>query len=133
MGSWPHEAVMGAWSRCSIGLVPSIVAETFGIVALEAMYNGKPVIATRIGGLTDVVADGETGLLVPPGDPQALRDAIQRLLDDPTTLEYMGQMARQRVVEFQAKAVVPRFEQVYQELLRMKAGDAHSFIQTGSR
>lgn len=133
MGSWPHDAVMGAWNRCTIGLVPSIVAETFGIVALEAMHQGKPVIATRNGGLTDVVVDGETGLLVPPGNPQALRDAIQSLLDDPVRLEHMGQMARQRVAEFQAKAVVPRFEQVYQELLKVKSSQAHSLVQTGSR
>ncbi len=90
LGKWPHDAVMGAWSRCSIGLVPSIVAETFGIVALEAMYMGKPVIAARSGGLSDVVVDGETGFLVPPGDPHALRNAIQVLLDDPTRRAVYG-------------------------------------------
>jgi glycosyltransferase involved in cell wall biosynthesis len=114
---WPHDAVMGAWSRCSIGLIPSIWAETFGIVALEAMSMGKPIIASRIGGLSDVVIDGETGFLVPPGDPQALREAIQCLLDDPALRECMGHIAKQRVVEFQTKSVVPCIEQVYQEIL----------------
>lgn len=116
LGRWPHEAVMGAWSRCAVGLVPSIVAETFGIVALEAMYMGKPVIAARSGGLTDVVVDGETGLLVPPGDPHALRVAIQSLLNDPTLRERMGKQARQRAAEFQATSVISRFEQIYQKL-----------------
>jgi glycosyltransferase involved in cell wall biosynthesis len=123
MGKWPHDAVMGAWSRCSIGLVPSIVAETFGIVALEAMYMGKPVIAARSGGLSDVVIDGETGLLVPPGDAQALREAMQALLDDPTRRARMGMRAKQRVVTFQAKSVIPRIEQIYQELLGAKEAD----------
>ncbi len=133
MGSWPHDAVMGAWSRCSIGLVPSVVAETFGIVALEAMYMGKPVIAAHSGGLTDVVVDNETGFLVTPGDSQALREAIQCLLDDPAQREHMGRMARQRVMEFQAKAIVPRFEQVYQQLLEVNTSDTHLLAQAGSR
>ena len=114
---WPHDAVMGAWSRCSIALLPSTWSEPFGIVALEAMSMGKPIIASRIGGLSDIVIDGETGFLVPPENPQELRKAIQRLLDDPVQRERMGHMAKQRVVAFQAKSVVPRIEQVYQEIV----------------
>jgi L-malate glycosyltransferase len=94
---------------------------------------GKPVIASRIGGLTDIVVDGETGYLVPPGDPQALRKAIQCLLDNPALREHMGNMAKQRIVEFQAKAVVPRIEQVYHELLEVNSTDTHSLVQAGSR
>jgi len=133
MGGWPHDAVMGAWSRCSIALVPSTWSETFGIVALEAMSMGKPIIASRIGGLSDIVIDGETGFLIPPGDPRALREAMQCLLDDPARRERMGNMAKQRVVEFQAKSVVPRIEQVYHELLEVNSTDAHSLVQAGSR
>ncbi|MFL5690972.1 MAG: glycosyltransferase family 4 protein [Ktedonobacteraceae bacterium] len=117
MGSWPHDAVMEAWNRCTIGLVPSIVADACPTVALEAMTMGRPIIAARNGGLTDIVVDGETGLLVPPGDPQALRAAIQSLLDDPAIRERMGALAKQRVMGFQAKSVISRFEQVYHELL----------------
>jgi glycosyltransferase involved in cell wall biosynthesis len=133
MGAWPHDAVMTAWKRCAIGLVPSIVAETFGIVALEAMYMGKPVIAARSGGLTDVVVDGETGLLVPPGDSQALRVAIQSLLDDSALRERMGVQAKQRVREFQAKTVISRFEEVYQELLESGSTSTRTLVSTGSR
>ena len=79
---------------------------------------GRPVVASRIGGLPEIVLDGETGLLVPPGDWRTLRGAIQCLLDDPAQRERMGALARQRVVEFQARAVVPRIEQVYQEVLQ---------------
>lgn len=133
LGKWPHDVVMAAWSRCAIGLVPSIVAETFGIVALEAMYMGKPVIAARSGGLSDVVVDGETGFLVPPGDPQALRRAMQVLLDDPTRRASMGAMAKQRAMTFQAKSVIPRIEQVYQELLGAKPAPESSLLLSGSR
>ena len=94
---------------------------------------GKPVIASRIGGLSDIIINGETGFLVPPGEPHALREAIQYLLDDPMRRERMGNMAKQRVVEFQAKAVVSRIEQVYHELLEVNSTDTHSLVQAGSR
>lgn len=117
LNSWPHEAVMIAWQRSSIALVPSVVPETFGIVAIEAMAAGRPVIASRTGGLPDVVIDGETGLLVPPGDPGALRQALERLLADPKLCEYMGHAGKRRVAEFRANTVVPRIEQVYRTVL----------------
>jgi glycosyltransferase involved in cell wall biosynthesis len=117
MGRWPHDAIMGAWSRCSIAMIPSICPDACPTVAMEAMTMGRPVIASHIGGLSDIVVDGETGLLVPPDDPQALRGAIECLMDDPMQRERMGNMAKQRVVEFQANSVVPRIEQVYHELL----------------
>ena len=78
---------------------------------------GRPIVASRIGGLTDIVIDGQTGLLVPPGDAQALCEAIQCLLDDGERRECMAMMAKQRVGQFQAKSVVPRIEQVYEEVL----------------
>ncbi len=117
LGRWPHNAIMQAWSRCAIALIPSICPDACPTVAMEAMTMGRPIIASRIGGLIDIVVDGQTGLLVPPGDPQALREAIQGLLDDPERRECMTMMARQRVVEFQAKSVAPRIEQVYREVL----------------
>ena len=116
--SWPHTAVMHAWSRCAFGLMPSIVLDACPTVTMEAMSVGRPVIASRIGGLADIVIDGETGFLVPPGDCQALREAMQRLLDDSSLRERLGAKAKQRVAEFQARTVVSRIEQVYQEVLQ---------------
>lgn len=133
MGPWPHDAVMAAWRRCTIGLVPSIVAETFGIVALEAMYMGKPVVAARSGGLIDVVVDGETGLLVPPGDSQALGEAIQSLLNDPERREQMGLLAKQRVIQFQAESVISRFEQTYRDLLEADTSGTRVLVNAGGR
>jgi glycosyltransferase involved in cell wall biosynthesis len=116
--SWPHAAIMSAWSRCSIALVPSIVLDACPTVALEAMAMGRPVVASRIGGLPDIVDHGKTGFLVTPGDTLTLQKAIRRLLDDRALREGMGDLAKQKVVEFQASAVVPRIEQVYREVLR---------------
>jgi glycosyltransferase involved in cell wall biosynthesis len=115
--SWPHQAVMEAWRRCSIALTPSIWPEPFGIVAIEAMSSGRPVIASDIGGLRDIVIDGETGLRVPPGNDGALCQAIERLLADPGLRERLGQAGRRRAAEFQASAIVPRIEQVYWDVL----------------
>src|SRR6266516_3260782 len=116
--NWPHRAVMSAWSRCTIALIPSICPDACPTVAMEAMAMGRPIVASHIGGLPDLVVDGETGLLITPGDWCTLREAIQRLLDNPVLRERMGAMAKRKVVEFQAATVVPRIEQAYQKVLR---------------
>jgi glycosyltransferase involved in cell wall biosynthesis len=114
---WPHSAVIETWKRCSMALIPSIWSEPFGIVALEAMSMGKPIIASRIGGLSDIVVDKETGFLLPPGDEQALQEAIQHLLDNPEQRERMGKMGKHRVQSFQTETVVPRIEQAYRDVI----------------
>jgi glycosyltransferase involved in cell wall biosynthesis len=115
--NWPHEAVMAAWRGSLFGIIPSIWPEPCPAVAMEAMATGRPLIASRIGGLPDLVADGVTGILTPPDDAIALQDAIMRLLTQPELRERMGEAALSHVTAFQAKSVVPRIEQVYQDLL----------------
>jgi len=78
-------------------VMPSIWNETFGLVAAEAMALGLPVVASRIGALVENVRDGETGLLVAPGDPIALADAISRLWNDPELCRRLGNAGRARV------------------------------------
>ena len=121
LNDWPRYAVIAAWRRSMIALAPSVGPEAFGLVVIEAMSAGRPVIASCIGGMADLVADGETGLLIEPGDTSALRQAIERLLSNPELRSRMGQAALHKVVEFQADAIVPRIEHVYEELLQ-KAG-----------
>jgi glycosyltransferase involved in cell wall biosynthesis len=133
MGMWPHDVVMAAWQRCLFGLVPSTWGEPLCSVALEAMHMGKPVIAARSGGLIDIVSDGETGILVPPQDPQALCNAMQSLLNNPTERVRMGKLAKQRVVAFQATSVVAHIEHVYRELHRKKLAVISSLIRAGGR
>lgn len=74
------------------------VSELLGLVALEAMASGTPVIASRVGGLPEVVEDGETGFLVPPGDVVTLRQRIETVLDDRALASRMGSRARDRVL-----------------------------------
>ncbi len=115
---WSHEAVQWAWARSGVALVPSVWPDPCPTVAMEAMAMGLPVIAARSGGLPDIVAHGETGLLVPPGDAGALRDAIARLLADPALARQMGAAGRRRVAQFRAGAVVGRIEAIYADVRR---------------
>jgi len=87
-------------------------------VVLEAMAAGKPVVGSSAGGAPEVVIGGETGLLVPPDDPQALADAVRRILDDRNLAETMGRAARRRVqTEFSIAAMVRRNEELYDAIL----------------
>lgn len=81
--------------RASVVVVPSR-REGYGLAAREAMAHGRPVVATRVGGLVDAVEDGVTGILVPPGDPAALRAAVERLLGDAELRARLGSAARAR-------------------------------------
>jgi len=86
------------YDRAAVVCVPSR-REGYGMVAREAMAHGRPVVASAVGGLRDLVVDGETGLLVPPGDVAALRAALERLLGDPKLRRRLGDAARSRARE----------------------------------
>jgi glycosyltransferase involved in cell wall biosynthesis len=118
--NWPNDAVMCAWRKCLFGVVPSIWADPCPIVVMEAMRASRPVIASRIGGLADQVVDGETGMLVPPNDVEALRHALERLLADGALRERMGEAAGRRAHQFLASTVVSRIESVYANVLSHK-------------
>ena len=117
LGLWPRADVLAAWRRSSFAIVPSLWQEPFGIVALEAMAMGKPVIASNIGGLTDLVDDGTSGVLVAPGDVDALRSALSLLTTDTDLRGRMARAAASRVKDFSAASLVPRLESVYEGLL----------------
>jgi glycosyltransferase involved in cell wall biosynthesis len=109
----PHDAVMAAWERCLFGVAPSLVPETFGNVITEAMSKGKPIIATNVGGPTDIIVDGKTGFLVPLGDIWALTAAMQRLCDDAELRTALGQAGKERVNIFAPEVVMPQIERLY--------------------
>ncbi|HOJ68105.1 MAG TPA: glycosyltransferase family 4 protein [Candidatus Hydrogenedentes bacterium] len=96
MGWLTPEETLRACATSSVIVVPSVWHEPFGLVAVEAMATGRPVVASRTGGLADIIVDGETGILVSPGDPEALADAIAKLLSEPETRARMGAAGRLR-------------------------------------
>jgi glycosyltransferase involved in cell wall biosynthesis len=98
-------------------VMPSL-RESFGIVALEAMAMKVPVIASRIGGLAEIVVNEKTGFLVPPGDADALAEAIRTLTENPEMRRNMGEAGRQRVAEvFSIESTIRRTEELYLECL----------------
>ena len=113
----PHAQVMAGWMHCAVAVVPSIWPEPFGQVVVEAMACGKPVVASAVGGIPDIVTDGESGLLVEPGNVNALREALRVLLLDPAKRAQMGMIGLQRARLFTVSTVVDRIEQIYAELL----------------
>jgi glycosyltransferase involved in cell wall biosynthesis len=116
LGPWPHAAAVEALRRCLLLLAPSIVPETFGLSALEAMAQGRPVVGSRLGGLAELISDRETGRLVEPGDPVALGEAIAELLADRSALEAMGERAHAHAASFSADRIAPRVEDIYRSL-----------------
>jgi len=101
-------------------VLPSL-NEGFGLVLLEAMAMGKPVVASAVGGIPEVVLDGRTGLLVPPADPEALAVAILRLLEDPRAAQRLGEAGRERAREsFSREAFIQAHRKLYGELLGLK-------------
>jgi len=118
--NFPHAAVMEAWGRCLFGVLPSLWAEPFGTVVCEAMSKGRPVIATRPGGHTDMVVDGETGVIVDRGDVEALAGAMRYLLENEREREQLAAAAAVRAREFTVEVSLPRIERLYEETLARK-------------
>jgi glycosyltransferase involved in cell wall biosynthesis len=92
--------------------------EAFGLVLLEAMAAGRPVISTRVGGPEEIVVDGESGLLVPRDDASGLSSALRAVLDDPALAARLATGGRSRVeAEFSDTAVTARTVGIYEDVL----------------
>ena len=108
-------------AQIDILVLPSL-QEPFGKIVIEAMAMERPVIASRVGGVPEIVVDGETGLLVPPQDPAALKHALSQLIAAPALRERMGKAGRQRVEAcFSLEKHVRATQAVYRELLHDSA------------
>lgn len=107
------------YARCTVFCLPSIVdsrgdTEGLGTVPLEAYAHGRPVVCSAVGGIPDVVDEGETGFLVPPGDPRALAQALDRLIADPQLATRMGEAGRKLVDgRFSWPELARRIEEVW--------------------
>jgi glycosyltransferase involved in cell wall biosynthesis len=121
LGAWPHEEVADFVDAVDVGVLSSDFEGT-PLAVLELMAAGKPVVATAVGGVPDLIEDGVHGLLVPPGRPVELADALERLLRDPERRAAMGAAALERQrAEFDFSRMVRRFEAIYDELVAGKS------------
>ena len=104
----PHDALPDEYRAAAVSVLPSVEvdlygkrypkSEILGLVLLEAMACATPVVCSAIGGMPELVVDGETGVLVPPGDSAALGEQVERILDDPALAARLGQQARAHVL-----------------------------------
>lgn len=116
-GQLPHEAVVELFRTARVVVVPSVWADPCPTVVLEAMAAGRPVVAAASGGILDMVVDGRTGLLVPPGNAHALAAALSTVLRDPDTAKAFGVAGRDRARRFTVSSVVERLEQMYRDAI----------------
>ena len=118
----PKQDVIQLLTHATVFACPSLY-EPLGIVNLEAMACGTAVVGSRVGGIPEVVADGRTGLLVPPDDPPALAAAMNTLVRDPGMAEAMGRAGRERTVaEFGWRAIAEQTAALYSELASASIG-----------
>ena len=107
--------------KMTVLVIPSVGEEAFGRVAIEAGACGVPVVATRIGGLVDIIEDEKDGLLTPPDDPRLLSEAIIRLLKDAELCKKLADSLRRRVeTEFNSELMFKRTLRVYEEAVSKK-------------
>jgi glycosyltransferase involved in cell wall biosynthesis len=105
---------------CDIAVLPS-KAEGLPNAVLEYLAAGLPTVASRVGGNAEIIQDGKTGLLVPPGDSSALSDAVLRLLRDPDFAVNLGKRGREYVIlEFSFRRMIENTDRLYTELLRQR-------------
>lgn len=112
-----HDAIYTYYENTDIVVVPSIYFEPLGIVAIEAMMAGRPVIASAAGGLVELVDDGITGTLVEPGNVTQLADSIIRLLSDPKKLEAMGRAGLKKSEAFSATNYIDQTISTYKAVI----------------
>jgi glycosyltransferase involved in cell wall biosynthesis len=124
-GGLPHPMVSCRVAAASFAVVPSR-AEAFGLVTAEALALGRPVVASRVGGIAEIVRDGTDGLLVAPDDPIALAEAIRTLLQDKARRDSMGIAARARFLsEFEQSIQTRRQADWFESQLAARAAAAH--------
>ena len=105
------------WQITDIAVIPSTEAESFGLVAVEAMIAKKPVIGSNHGGLTEIIINNETGILVEPNNESELTTAIQQLVDNPKIRLDMGEKGQQRAIEtFSIASYIQNFENLFLKL-----------------
>ena len=117
----PRRDVPALMHAIDVFAMPSIW-EGFGLVLLEAMAAGRPIVASRVATIPEVVVDGETGVLVPPGDPLALAEALAGLAREPERAQAFGKAGRERLrTRFSIEKMVGDTELLYRELVESRS------------
>lgn len=135
-GRVSDDGLRAAYAESDVFVLPAIVdsrgdTEGLGVVLLEAMNFGVPVVGSAVGGILDVVVPEESGLLVPPGDAEALAAALRRLLTDGALAARLGEAGRRRVqTHFSWDTIVARWLSVYRRVARPAIGRDASCAQT---
>lgn len=122
LGNVPHDELPDLFASADVFVSPAGGQESFGMVLVEAMSAGVPVVATDIPGYREVVRPDAEGLLVPPGNAIALAVAVRRILLDPKLAERYRRAGRSRAIGFSWDEVVPRIEAAYERALAAKIG-----------
>jgi phosphatidyl-myo-inositol alpha-mannosyltransferase len=115
LGSVPHDRLPAYHAASDVLIAPSLGGESFGMVLIEAMAAGVPVVASRIPGYDEVVRDGVQGFLVPPGDPGVVAEAAARILDHPGLADTMREAGRASAARYDWTAVTEAVEAAYRE------------------
>ena len=116
LGAVPHGDLPPYYGAADVFVAPATGQESFGYVLVEAMAAGLPVVASDIAGYREVVRSGIEGLLVPPGDPPRLAEAVARVLADPALAARLSEAGRARAAGFGWDRIVPRIEAVYRRV-----------------
>ena len=125
LGSVPHSELPPYHAASDLFLAPATGGESFGIVLLEAMAAGLPVVASDIAGYREVLEGGAHGVLVPPGDPEALAAAVRRVLTTPELAERLEATGRERAERFRWEVVAGEVEAAYTDALTPGMPDLH--------
>jgi phosphatidylinositol alpha-mannosyltransferase len=122
LGFVPPERLPSCYASCDVYCSPALGGESFGIVLIEAMASGRPVVASDIPGYREVVKNGENGLLVDPHDPSGLAAVLVRLLRDPTLRRTLAARGLESVSDYSWVRVSERIEALYREM-RARTGE----------
>ncbi|MGA3292206.1 MAG: glycosyltransferase family 4 protein [Candidatus Microgenomates bacterium] len=113
LGFQSHRQIMSLYYKTTLVVIPSLCPESFGLVGIEAFGSGRPVIATRVGGIPEWLDDGKTGFLVEPGNSEQIAEKVTQLLSDRKLLQQMGKNARKKAEQYSIKIHADEIEKKY--------------------
>lgn len=116
LGYLEREAMLECYHKCTLLVVPSTWAETFGLVCVEALSMGRPVVATNVGGIPEIVQDGFNGYLCRPNDTKALSEAIIRIISNESLLQKFSLNAHESIKKFDINRHIDQVVETYKEI-----------------